>query len=328
MEKKPVIPPQVPYVKRQMDKRGNPLGASGKELSSWAKGLDIPRRGETVLHVGCMYPILGRMEALLDAAIKFGAERTAKLGTALGKLGFDRLFMKLIPAGEKSGESVRRIALMLKALGVDFAYLGPDEPCCGEVLYNLGYHDAFVAHANKVAKKLKEYGVKRLIVLAPFCAYALKNVYPKVVDGWDVEVKTLAEVLADVLRDKELKLGAPLRVTYHDPCYYARFLGIVNEPREALYRIRGVELVEPPHTGMNTKCVGDGGIELTYPELADEVAVQRVKELVETGARAIITQCPACILMIKRGLKKLGRMDVEVMDLGELVYKAISKGQG
>ncbi len=325
MVKKPVIPPQVPYVKSQMDKRGNPLGASPKELSSWAEGLDIPRRGETILHVGCMYPILGRMEALLDTVIKLGAERVTKLGTALGRLGFDRVLMKFLPAGEKSGERVRRIAVALKSLGINFAYLGPEEPCCGEVLYNLGYHDAFVKHANRVAEKLRELGVKRMIVLAPFCAYALKKVYPKVVDGWDIEVKTLAEVLAEALRERGLRLGRKLRVTYHDPCYYARFLGIVDEPREALYRIRGVELIEPRHTGLNTKCVGDGGIELTYPELADEVAVMRVRELIETGARVIVTQCPACILMIKRGLKKLGRMDVEITDLGELVYRAVTQ---
>lgn len=321
---KPSIPPQVPYIKKQMDKTGNPLGARGRDLSGWSVGLDIPKRGETILFVGCMYPVLGRMEALLDAAIKFGAERAARVGGILSRLGFDRVVTRLISSGEDGGERLRKIAVALKKLGVDYAYLGDEEPCCGEVLYNLGYREAFKEHANRVAKKLREYGVKRMIVLAPFCAYALKHVYPKVVDNWDVEVLTLAEVLAKAVKEKGLKVDAKIRVVYHDPCYYTRFLGVVDEPREVLRGIGNIEFAEPRHHGLDTKCVGDGGIELTYPELADEVAAERVKELLETEPDVLLTQCPACILMMRRGLKKLNR-NVRVMDLGEIVYEALKE---
>ncbi len=46
-------------------------------------------------------------------------------------------------------------------------------------------------------------------------------------------------------------------------------------------------------------------MELTYPKLAHDVVKDRVNELINTNAEIIVTQCPACIVMIKRGLNVL-----------------------
>jgi len=51
--------------------------------------------------------------------------------------------------------------------------------------------------------------------------------------------------------------------------------------------------------------------------------VNRVKELVETGAEIIVTQCPGCIMQLRAGLKELKVKGVQVLDLAQIVAMAM-----
>jgi len=53
------------------------------------------------------------------------------------------------------------------------------------------------------------------------------------------------------------------------------------------------------------------------------LAVNRVKELLETGAQIIVTQCPGCIIQLKDGLKQLKADGVKVLDLAQIVAMAM-----
>lgn len=313
--------PQIFYIESLFKKTGNPLGIKKSERSQWAKDLNIPKKGKRILFVGCMYPYLEKMENMLNISSRIGIERSASLASALSKIGLDKIFINTISGKEKeSTERLKKIALVLKKLNIDFAYLDDEEPCCGEVLYNLGFHEQFKQHAINVMRHLEKLEVKEMIVLTPFCAYTFKELYKQINPEWNIKVKTLVEVLAENINNA--KFSKNISVTYHDPCYYARHLNITNEPRKVLKSITGIQIKEPSHNSSNTKCIGDGGLELTYPKLADEVAKDRTKELINTGADIIVTQCPTCILMIKRGLQLLN-VEKRVLDLGELVYESM-----
>lgn len=312
------------YVKDQMVKKGDPLGFSGRDKSKWAKGLGLQAGGERVLFVGCIFPVIDKIEGIYDVMRKLGPRRAVRLALVLEAFRIKGVFLKLFTSGdEKPDDRLRKIASALTKLGVEFGYLGDEEPCCGEILYNLGYHELFRRHAEKVKRLLKSKGVRELIVLAPFCAYAFKTLYPKIMTDWNVKVKTLVEVILEYLREKRMTSSAGESIVYHDPCYYSRFLDIYREPREIFSRVKGVRVLEPKNRGPDTRCVGDGGLELIDPEMAEEVAVERVKELLATGASIIVTQCPACIMMLRRGLKKLDREDVRVEDIGEFIYRVM-----
>ena len=72
-------------------------------------------------------------------------------------------------------------------------------------------------------------------------------------------------------------------------------------------------------------CGGGGGFEAVFPELSEILAVNRVKELVETGAEIIVTHCPGCIMQLEDGLKKLKINNVAVLDLAQVVAMAIGE---
>jgi len=104
-----------------------------------------------------------------------------------------------------------------------------------------------------------------------------------------------------------------------------RYLSLVEEPRRILRAIKGIELVEPDWTKGEwaTCCGGGGGFEAVFPELSQVLAVNRARELLETGAEIIATHCPGCVMQLKEGLRELKVDNVEVLDLSQVIAMAI-----
>ncbi len=167
--------------------------------------------------------------------------------------------------------------------------------------------------------------MKRIIGIVPSCTYTLRSLFPNCVAGYDLEVKHFSEVVLENIQSKELKFPREVKVTYHDPCQLARYLKLVEEPRQILRAIKGIKLVEPEWVKGEwaTCCGGGGGFEAVFPELSQILAVNRVRELLETGAQIIVTQCPGCIMQLKDGLKELKADDVEVLDLAQVMAMAM-----
>ena len=102
-------------------------------------------------------------------------------------------------------------------------------------------------------------------------------------------------------------------------------MGLIEEPRQILRAIKGIKLIETDWTNREwaTCCGGGGGFEVVFPELSQILAVNRARELVETGAKIIVTHCPGCIMQLEDGLKELKIDDVEVLDLAQVVAMAM-----
>ena len=215
---------------------------------------------------------------------------------------------------------------VLRKLGVGVGYLHEEEPCCGSPLYYAGFVDDYVEHARKNYELLQSLGVQKVIGLVPACTSALKNVYPNYINGYDLAVYHVLEIVAQRLKETGVlpRLREKTTVTYHDPCQLSRYLQITNEPREILRSIEGVELVEPDseQCGHWSTCCGGGGLEATHPELAERVGVRRAEELLETGASMIVSNCPACEMQLTKVMKTLDA-DVKVIDLVRLVDEAL-----
>jgi len=330
---KGLIPPGLVYMADNITTKHNILGASKGTGAKWAEGLNLPRKGETIFFAGCGYQYISGLESLMSLIRRMdksaiGAELPMSIAGFQKKLGLDLAGMYrkvLAKGGDSDGQPLRDAVNVLHNLGVEFGYLADDEPCCGGLLYYIGLQSEFAKNAQEMYKKLKSLGVKRIISIVPSCTYTIRNLIPNCVDGYDLEVKHFLEVVLEGIQSRELRFPKEVKVTYHDPCQLARYLGLIEEPRQILRAIKGIELVETDWTKGEwaTCCGGGSGFEAVFPELSQILAVNRTEELIETGAEIIVTHCPGCIMQLKEGLKELKIDGVEVLDLAQIVAMAM-----
>ena len=328
-----LIPPGLTYLADNITSKHNILGASRGRGARWAKDLNLPKEMEAIFFAGCGYQYSSELESLMSLIRKVdksavSTEMTMSLASFQKKLGIDAagIYRKVMArGGDTDAQPLRDAVKVLGNLGVKLGYLADDEPCCGGLLHYIGLHKEFAKYAQETYDGLKSRGVKQIISIVPSCTYTLRNLIPNSVDGHDLEVKHFCEVVSESISSLELRFPREVKVTYHDPCQLVRYLGLVEEPRQILRAIKGIELVETEWTKGEwaTCCGGGGGFEAVFPELSQILAVNRVKELLETGAEIIVTHCPGCIMQLKTGLKELKAKGVEVLDLAQIVAMAM-----
>ncbi|HLB28078.1 MAG TPA: (Fe-S)-binding protein [Dehalococcoidales bacterium] len=333
MADKELIPPGLNYLADNITSKHNILGASRGEGAKWAKGLNLPEKAETIFFAGCGYQYASELESLMSLIRRIdksaiGAETAMNLANFQKKLGFDAagIYRRVMSKDRDDDAAALKDAIkVLKHLGVEVGYLADNEPCCGGLLYYMGLHKEFGQNARQLTDGMKSSGVKRIISIIPSCTNALRKLIPDSIGGSDIEVKHFCEVVLEKIDSLELRYPRNVKVAYHDPCQLSRYMKLVDEPRRILRAIKGIELVETKFTNgdCTTCCGGGGGFEAVFPELSQILAVNRAKELLDTGAEIIITQCPGCIMQLKEGVKELKATKVEVLDLAQILATAM-----
>jgi len=135
------------------------------------------------------------------------------------------------------------------------------------------------------------------------------------------KVRDISQVLA--MHADELKLllkPLPMKVTYHDPCHIAHCQGIRREPRDMLKLVPGLEYMELENA--DTCCGSGGTYNIAKPEMADLILHRKLDTIRATGADAVVTGNPGCLLQLKKGL--LDHLpQVKIMHLTELLAQSI-----
>lgn len=327
MAEKDLIPPGLTYLADNITAKHNVLGASKAEGARWAKDLGLPKKSSTIFFAGCGYQYAGQLDCLmtllrwLDKS-PLGVEIPMELAKLQRRLGLDMgtAYRKIATGGKTSDDHVLKdMVTVLRKLGLEPGYLAEDEPCCGAPLHFVGMESKFTRNAENVQKQFAEYGVAKIISAVPSCTYALRELIPQHTSS-GIVVEHFIEAVARRLSGHKLKYPKKVNVTYHDPCQLARFLDVVEAPRKVIRSIENLELVEPATSGRwATCCGGGGGFEAVFPELSLILASNRARELVDTGAEIILTNCPGCIMQLEEGLKQIKATEVRVMDLAQVV---------
>jgi glycolate dehydrogenase iron-sulfur subunit len=115
------------------------------------------------------------------------------------------------------------------------------------------------------------------------------------------KVRDISQILA--LHAKELApLLKPLKLkaTYHDPCHIAHCQGIRREPRELLRLVPGLEYRELE--AADACCGSAGTYNIERPEMSDLILQRKLDNIRASGAEAVITSNPGCLLQLKKGL--------------------------
>lgn len=302
-----------------LTKRGSVIPLSKNNANGWAKGLNIPQGGETILYTGLLYQLIPSIDAMASQMAVFENSFITKffgLGRIANKF-INLSFFMALGASKKmkveNNEVLANIAQMLKITGVDYGYLYNDEMYSGALVYDEGMDESFGVHARRVTEAFRKNGVRRIITVDPHTTNILRDVYPKFVDNFDFEIVSYLEILeekkSDVINEQEEDL------VIHDSCIYARYEGMVNPPRNLLTRA-GVSVKEPELARKSTYCCG-GPMESLFPSKAHEISATRIAELGKEG-KNIVTMCPICQV----NLRKAAGKDYKVDDISRTLAKA------
>ncbi len=286
------FPQEATNAFKGLETKGNPWGLGPDRRMEWAEGLDVPlmseqggREVEYLLWVGCA-----------------GATD---------------------PRARKTNQALARI---LKAAGVDFATLGTEERCTGDPARRLGNEYVFSQLAQENVETLKPYRFRKVLVTCPHCLNSLGKDYREHGGSYSVvhHSQLLSELLAAGRIPLDLAKTSDELVTFHDPCYLARYNDTVEPPREVLTRI-GVKPVEMANSGKNGFCCGAGGGRIFLEErIGKRVNVERTEQALATGAKTVAVGCPFCMTMMTDGTKAKGVDEqVKVKDLAELVAERL-----
>ncbi len=275
-------PGLVRQIKDRLLQTGNPFGLPPEErFQAWGSPDLFRQRAEVVYYAGC--------------------------DTAYRQPQIARAFLKILTAAR-----------------ADFAVL-PNERSTGKPLSLLGYQDDARAMAVQLLAEIRAVRPRILVTTCPSAFDAFKTDYPAL--GLDLNG---SEVLhATQYLDRLLEQGAiipreqPAAVaTFLDGTYLGRRHAIYDEPRRILGRIPGLALREMVWTReLAYSCGEPGGVfHALHPQLSHSMAVRVLEEAAKTGAKVLITACPATLTL----LQAARHTNLVVRDLVEVVADAVA----
>jgi glycolate oxidase iron-sulfur subunit len=188
------------------------------------------------------------------------------------------------------------------------------EVCCGAPFRSLGLEEDAVELAKRNIDIFGKLNAEAVLSLCPTCTLSISKHY-RVLTGRGIDnAMDVSSFLLPILRSRLDHVHGLNRVTYHDPCHLNYSLGVREQPRELILR-SGAELVEAEGEG----CCGFGGLfSLHHRELSGNLLRKRLNAYVATGAEALITACPGCIIQLGSGMR-----DKPVFHVVELVEQAL-----
>jgi len=217
---------------------------------------------------------------------------------------------------ESKPVEAKTIISVLERAGLD--PLVVEETCCGYFAEAAGFEEDFERIQERFTEVYGDLSGQEILTLCPTCTITLR-------DRYGLKVKHAIVAVAERMEQLNPR-QLDLKATYHDPCHLGRMLGVFDEPRDIL-RALGVEVVEMEHNRVFSNCCGGGGgVADTDPDLALEVAKNRVRDALEAGVETIITVCPTCEPTLLRAASRLANevdVFVDVRGLWDLLDEAL-----
>jgi len=285
------VDPLLQQTLENVARQGNSYGKSGRMRARWTRGLDftIPdARKEPVDYVWFVGDY-----ASFDERVQYVSQRLARI---------------------------------LHDAGVSFGLLFEGERSAGNDVRRAGEEGLFEMLVEQNMEALRDADFTAIFTTDPHSLHTLRNEYPDY--GLDKPVYHYTELLLELVASGTLPLRPTLRgtrVTYHDPCYLARYNGIIDPPRK-LIEATGAELVEMPRHGANTFCCGGGGgrIWMSESESGERPSEARIREAQALdGVDYFVVSCPKDLTMYSAAALTVGDVQFEVVELTALLGRAL-----
>jgi len=199
------------------------------------------------------------------------------------------------------------------------------QTCCGQPAFNTGYR----AEARRVAERFiqlcEESDAESIVSPSGSCTamvHHFESLFPED-EQWRKRSRAIADrtfelssFLVRVLKVSDVGARFRGRVAWHDACHGLRELGVRDEPRELIKKVRDAEFVELENADA---CCGFGGtFAVKYPEISAAILDQKIEAIEAAKVDAVISGDASCLMQIGGRLSRIGSK-VRVMHLAELL---------
>jgi len=217
-------------------------------------------------------------------------------------------------------------ARVLQANGCE-VLVNHQQQCCGAIHFHSGSAEPARELADVNVAAFNANAVDAVVVNVAGCASMLKDYGHHWHDANQAERQKFAAKVKDVHEFlDELGCVAPegelhLTATYHDACHLAHAQQIREQPRRLLRQIPGLKLVELPESEL---CCGAAGTyNLTEPEMAGRLSRRKMKNILSTGARVVVTANAGCLMQLACEARMQGQplKIMHPMELLDLSYR-------
>jgi glycolate oxidase iron-sulfur subunit len=228
--------------------------------------------------------------------------------------------------GDVNAATVR----VLAALGCEVV-VPPEQGCCGALMAHTGREPEALDSARRLIEIFERTGVDIIAINAAGCGSNMKEYGhllrddPKFAErakAFAAKCRDISEIVAELGIAKTLH-PIRMKIAYHDSCHLQHAQGIRTQPRQLLAAIPGVELIELPEAAI---CCGSAGVfNMLEPEPAQQLADRKAQNVIRSGAEALVSANPGCLLQIASGLNRAGH-PLPVYHIIEVLDAALAPG--
>ena len=215
-------------------------------------------------------------------------------------------------------------ARVLAAEGCEVA-IPRGQQCCGALMLHSGLEDDAVALAKKMIATFEQANVDTVVINSAGCGSMMKEYGHLLHDdpawaaraaAFSAKCRDISEILSE-LEPRAKRNPLKLRVAYHDACHLQHAQGIREQPRRLLAGIPQLEVAEIPEASL---CCGSAGVfNLLQPDTAAQLGARKVDNLLSTGAEAVASANPGCLLQLMNGLRTRGLKPMPAFHMVELL---------
>jgi glycolate oxidase iron-sulfur subunit len=294
-------------------------------IASWFQFV-LPRGEGKFRHLPQFLSALGAGRAVPEIAPKFLRKTLPERNPAPGQPKYRVGFFSGCATEYIFPEIGHMMAEVLRNLDCEVVF-DKRQGCCGAPVYFSG---DFRTGRKMAQRNLEAFEAYDYVVTGCATCSSGLNEYPvylaetpeekKRFEDFAARVKDFNEFVIDVLAADPDRFQLDPRyqgktVTWHDPCHLARYQEISAQPRKILDALDGLNFVEMPNAD---RCCGLGGsFSITHYEASKQIADHKVEAVTASGADAVVTACPGCMIQLRDALSR-HKKSVEVLHIGQL----------
>ena len=194
---------------------------------------------------------------------------------------------------------LKAISIMQK-LGFNVLY--PEELiCCGIPALYTGEHELYkklVLENKQVLSQFKEKNPISIVTLCPSCTQGLKR--EDLID--DMGIIDFSQIVYEHIDKIKDDIYEIINITYHPSCHYAKDEKNITYTHKILKELYKENLIE--YYDMYNCCGSAGSYAIEFPDISEKIIQNKIKNINNSGAKTVITDCPSCYMQISGYLNK------------------------